>query len=64
MYYFESLKKSLSTPNLTDEQLKTLMEETEFFFKVLKVKLESKDPELHDQAAQELRQLRTFLEKR
>ena len=64
MYYFESLKKSLEVPNLTDEQLKTLMEETEFFFKVLKVKLESQDKELHAQAARELSQLRAFLEKR
>lgn len=60
-YYFESLKQALSSGNLSQEGLKALIDETGLFLGILRVKLESKNPDIREQAAQELRKLKLLL---
>jgi hypothetical protein len=62
-YYYETLKRALTDPNLTPETLKELVDGADFFFQVLRVKLESEDPILKKEAAQELTEFRKLLEK-
>jgi len=63
-YYFETLKKALSEPNLTQEGLQAIIDESHFFFGVLRVKVESKDAALREQAVLELGELKSLLEER
>ncbi len=61
-YYQDLLKQALSHPNYTAAQLRALIEESEFYFRILKVKLDSPDPAAREEARRELHQLRTLLE--
>jgi hypothetical protein len=63
-YYFETLKKALSEPNFTKEGLQAIIDESHFFFGVLRVKVESKDAALREQAVRELGELKSLLEER
>jgi hypothetical protein len=63
-YYFEALQEALLNPDLTVEDLQETVQKTELFLRVLRVKLESREPELRTQAAQELNTLKTLLHKR
>ena len=60
-YYLQTFKKALENPDITAEHVLTMMENTDFFLKVLRVKLESRDPELLKQAMDELKEFRTLL---
>ncbi len=58
--YLETFKNKLEGKQ-TPKSLHNLIESTNFFFKVLKVKLESQDPEMMGQAVDELRQMHSIL---
>ena len=60
-YYLDTLKKSLADPTITGEGLQQIVQESQFFFDILRVKLESKDPELQKQAVQEILELKSLL---
>ncbi len=63
-YYFETLKRALDDPKITREKLSEIIRESEFFFGVLKVKVESTDPQLSHEAAREIAELKTLLQSR
>lgn len=62
LYYIESLKKALTDPKITKEALADVIDEAQFFFGVLRVKIESKDPAMREQAINDLATLKNFLE--
>lgn len=62
-YYFETLQKSLDEEKKTPDSVLNLLENTDFFFKVLKVKFESGDPDLINQGIEELKHMKELLEK-
>lgn len=61
-HYFTTFKQSLNNPEVTPESLKTMLDNTDFFFKVLRVKIESGDLDLQKQAFEEIKEFRTLLE--
>lgn len=61
-YYFDSLKQSLEAEEQTPESILSLIQNTDFFFKVLKVKFESEDPEMMKQGAEEIKEMLALLE--
>lgn len=61
-YYLQTFKKALENLEVTEEHVLSMIENTDFFLKVLRVKFESKDPELKSQALEELKEFRTLLE--
>lgn len=61
-HFFKSFKQSLENPVLTEESAKAMLDSTDFFFKVLRVKFESKDPEMQKQAIEEIKEFRQLLE--
>lgn len=61
--YLESLKKTLDkTKQWTPDLVAELVDELRNFFVTLRVKLESKDPDLRQAAEEDLRELRYVLE--
>lgn len=61
-HFFNTFKLALENPSMTEEKAKTMLDSTDFFFKVLRVKFESKDPEMQKQAMEEIKEFRTLLE--
>ncbi len=61
-HYLQTFKKALENPEVTEEQVLSMMENTDFFLKIMRVKFESKDPELQKQAIEELKEFRILLE--
>lgn len=61
-YYLDTFKKALEKTEVTEEHVIAMMGNTDFFLKVLRVKFESKDPEMQKQAIQELHDFRKLLE--
>lgn len=61
--YLENLKKTLDkTKQWTPELVAELVDELRNFFLTLRVKLESKEPDLRQAAEEDLRELRYVLE--
>lgn len=60
-FYFEKLKSSLKNPPTSKEELSALMEETRTFLGVLRIKFESGNPDLQEEAAQEIGELKDLL---
>ncbi|MBM3183987.1 MAG: hypothetical protein FJZ64_01610 [Chlamydiae bacterium] len=59
---FETLKKALSEPKLTSEQLCEFLQELRIYLQVARVKLESKNNALQKIAENEIQELRKLLE--
>ena len=64
LYYFDTLKKALEDPNLDADGLRKLVDDTQFFLGVQKIKFETQDPEMQKQAGEEIRELRQILEEK
>ena len=60
--YFDNLKKSMETKGKDPYLLASLIEEMRFFFKMIRIKLESGDAAMRGTAAEELKELRLLLE--
>ncbi|MBX7066672.1 MAG: hypothetical protein K1X28_05525 [Parachlamydiales bacterium] len=61
-YFIKTFKSDLESPEMTEEKMIGMMENTDFFLKVLRVKLESDDPDLQKQAIDELKEFKHLLE--
>ncbi|MGB7978569.1 MAG: hypothetical protein WCF19_05360 [Chlamydiales bacterium] len=61
-HYLKTLEAGLQNPEVTREGIKAMLENMDFFLKVLRVKIESKDPEMQKQAMEELREFQTLLQ--
>ena len=62
-YFLTNFQKMLKNKAFTAEDVKAMMESADFFFKVLKVKVESKDPEMEKQVVEEVKAFKELLEK-
>ncbi len=60
-HYFNAFKGALDDTEMNEEKLIGLMENTDFFLKVLRVKLESDDLEMKKQAFEEIKEFREIL---
>ncbi len=61
-HYLKTFQLALENPELTVEKLKNMLENTDFFLKILQLKIESNDSEMQNDAAQELKALKLLLE--
>jgi hypothetical protein len=61
-YFLDTFKQEIESSEMSSEKLLSMMENTEFFLKVLRVKFESKDPELQKQGLDELLELKKILD--
>ena len=60
-YYLDTMKQAVKDPAMTQEKLLQIMEECQFFFGVLRVKFESQNPVLCEEAKREIAELEAFL---
>ena len=60
-YYFAKLKQAIADGRATEESFRDIVEETRQFLGVIRVRLESADPEMQKQAARELSELKQLL---
>ena len=63
-HYFESLKQKLDEPSISQEKFDSIVGDTHFFLQILRVKLQSKDASMRNEAFQEIRELKQILEQR
>lgn len=62
-HYLRLLQQSLSNPNETKEGLTSLAGDSQFYFQILRVKLQSADPALREEAVREIKELKSLLER-